>query len=209
MNDGFFAVWLLAIGLILYLTGWQTQVADQTSRMAVAAFLTGVTLLHGLAVPIGGGIVTLQGSAAWALLWAFIAVICIRNFLQSLFVILCAVLGGAVWLWIRFMYATDPVFLFFHPGLDGAIIAGFLAGMLTERFAMQAAIIAIAASIAQFSAILMPGKPIEPITIGMLSWWDGAVAALAASRLTWNVKAGIRHVSKWFSEGTRERGGNP
>ena len=46
MNDGYIAIWFLTMGLILFMTGWHEQVADQLSRHALSLILMGALVLQ-------------------------------------------------------------------------------------------------------------------------------------------------------------------
>ncbi|MFC4103746.1 YphA family membrane protein [Paenibacillus xanthanilyticus] len=208
MNGGITALWLLAMGGILYVTGWQRQVADGLAGWKVAAVLAGIVLLHHYRIPVGWRGVEVYGSAAWAMGCAFVALAAARSVMQSLFATLCALLSGTVWLWIRYMYESDPVFVFLRPELDGPVLAGFLAGVLTDSVGMHLYVVTAAAAIAPMAALYLPAAAAR-IEIGSLAWWDGLAVALVGARLTWNVKDGFRAIAKWLGEGrSGERGGS-
>ncbi|TYP77783.1 YphA family membrane protein [Paenibacillus methanolicus] len=208
MNGGITAMWLLAMGGILYLTGWQRQVADDVPGWKIVVVLAGIVLLHHYRIPIGWRGIVVYGSAAWAMVCALVALAASRSVTQSLFASLCALLSGTVWLWVRYMYESDPVFVFLRPELDGPVLAGFLAGMLTETIGMHLFVVTAAAAIAPMAAFYLPAAAAR-IEIGSLVWWDGMAVSLVGARLTWNVKDGLRAIAKWLGEGrSGERGGS-
>ncbi|MCQ6558053.1 YphA family membrane protein [Paenibacillus mendelii] len=206
MNEGYTAIWLLSIGLILYWTGWQRQVAGRITGSSILIYLLGASLLHPVNIPIGFDI-ALRGSAVWAFAAGFVGVAAVRNAMQTVFVILCAMLAGSVWLWIRYMYVSDPVFILVNPGWDGPLVAGLLAGLLTDRFRYHYAIVIFAATIAVFSGIVVRHTS---IMIGNPAWWDGAAIGLVVARIAWNVKVGLRYLGGRIAEGhwRRQRGGS-
>ncbi|MFB9329558.1 hypothetical protein ACFFSY_26780 [Paenibacillus aurantiacus] len=208
MNSGITALWLLTMAGILYMTGWQRQVADHTPAWKVTIVLAGIALLHQYRFAIGWRGIDIYGSAAWAIACALVALAASRSLLQSLFALLCALLSGTVWLWVRYMYESDPVFVFLRPELDGPVLAGFLAGMLTETIGMHFFVVTASAAIAPLAALYLPAA-VARIEIGSLAWWDGTAVALVSARLTGNVKAGFRAIAKWLGEGrSGERGGS-
>lgn len=208
MNGGITAMWLLTMGGILYVTGWQKQVADQVPAWKALIVLAGIGLLQHERIPIGWKGIELHGSVAWLMVCAVIALAASRSIAQSLFTTLCALLSGTVWLWVRYMYESDPVFVFLRPELDGPVLAGFLAGMLTETIGMHLFVVVIAAAIAPLAALYVPAAT-GRIEIGTLVWWDGTAVALVGARLTWNVKVGFRAIARWLGEErSGERGGN-
>lgn len=207
MNKGYIAIWLLSIGLILYCTGWQRHVAGRISGRSVLMFLCGAVVLHPVIIPVGPDIV-LRGSAGWALLAAILAVASVRNAMQTVFVILCTMLAGTVWLWARTMYAMDPVFILMHPTWDGPLMAGLMAGLLTDRFRYHYGIVTLAAAMAEFSS---PAGRHTVVTLGSAAWWDGVAIALIAARMVWNMKTGIRRAARRAADGywqRRQRGGS-
>ncbi|UVI32372.1 YphA family membrane protein [Paenibacillus spongiae] len=208
MNEGFIAVWLLSIGLILFCTGWQRHVAGRISGRSVLIYLCVAAILHPVFIPVGPDIM-LRGSAGWALLTAIIAVVSVRNTMQTVFVILCTMLAGTVWLWIRTMYAMDPVFILMNPKWDGPLMAGLLAGLLTDRFRYHYGIVTLAAAIAEFSSAA--GRHTTVVTLGSAAWWDGVAIALITARMVWNLKTGFRRGPRRAAEGywqRRQRGGS-
>lgn len=208
MNDGYTAIWIISMGLILYMTGWQKQVADHVSRRTVIVFFAGIAVFHSLDIPLGQA-AALKGSAAWAAAGAGAAMLSTKQSLQTVFVMLCTGLVGSVWLWIRVMYQADPVFVLIHPVIDGPVIAGFLAGMLADRFRMQFAIVTLAAVMAQYSQQVRAIVPNNRFVIGDWAWWDGLTIAVSAARITWNIKSGSRYAVRRVYEGiTRLRGGS-
>ena len=123
MNDGYIAVWFLTMGLILFMTGWHEQVADQLSRHALSLILMGAFVLQALNIPLSAEL-SIKGSVVFIFAIAVGSVLSLRHSVLFLFVLVCGVLTGMIWLWIRYMYMIDPVFILMKPLWDGPLIAG-------------------------------------------------------------------------------------
>ncbi len=193
MNDGYIAVWFLTMGLILFMTGWHEQVADQLSRHALSLILMGAFVLQALNIPLSAEL-SIKGSVVFIFAIAVGSVLSLRRSAPVLFVLVCGVLTGMIWLWIRYMYMIDPVFILMKPLWDGPLIAGLFSGLLCDRFRTQAAVAVIASIIAPFNGVLHAWNGLtDPIiVIGSLAWWDSLIIAIVVARLISNAKGWLR-----------------
>lgn len=196
LNDGFVTIWLLTIGIILYATGWERQVTEGISRRLLAILIGGLLLLQAFELPVGA---KLEVKASVVLFLVIVIVWAVLDKLskQLVYVFATSVFAGLVWLWIRFMYAVDPVFIVLDPGWDGALAAGILAGIMVERFRPQLMVIALASVVAVAADLVRAFSHGEPFTLGALAWWDGLVIAMAAGRLTAGLKGYLRRLGEW------------
>lgn len=198
MNDGFIALWLLTIGIILYATGWERQAAEGISRRWLAALLVFMALLQSFEMDLGGGL-----KMTWsAMLLAGVSIgwaVADWRAMQLAYLIACSLLSGLLWLWIQFMYAADPVFIVLNPEWDGPLSAGLLAGIVVERFRSQQMVIMLAALIAAAGGTALSLSQTTPLTVGSFGWWDGFVVALAAGRMTAGLKSYLRRLGGWLA----------
>ncbi|SFS81801.1 hypothetical protein [Paenibacillus sp. BC26] len=209
MNDGFIAFWLLSMAFILYATGWKEQVAEGMSSRMLGLFILGALLLHVAELTIRDSIL-LTGSAALAIAVALFQLARIRHFGSMLFVFFSALLTGFMWMWVRYIYGMDPVFIALNPAWDGPLLAGLFAGLLADRFRSQFVIAVFAAVFSQLDLLISPLVITKQLMLGSPAWWDGLVIALTAARVTGNVKNWLKHKVVRFVEGRagEERGGN-
>ncbi|SDW31153.1 hypothetical protein [Paenibacillus sp. CF384] len=208
MNDGFIAFWLLSMAFILYVTGWKEQVAEGMSSRMLGLFILGALLLHVAELTVKESVL-ITGSAALAIAVAFIQLAMLRHFGTVLFVVFSALLTGFMWMWVRYIYGMDPVFIVLNPAWDGPLLAGLFAGLLADRFRSQFVIAVFAAVFSQLDLLISPLVITKLMMIGSPAWWDGLVIALTAARVTGNVKNWVKQKAVRFVEGrTGERGGN-
>ncbi|AZN40700.1 YphA family membrane protein [Paenibacillus albus] len=207
MNDGFIAFWLLSMAVILYMTGWKEHVADGVPRRAIVYFILFALLLHYVQLTIGED-TAITGSAILALTLAAALLIAMRNIGVMLFTLFSALLTGFMWMWMRYIYGMDPVFIVVHPVWDGPLLAGLFAGLLAERFKTQFIIVVLAAVLSEGNHLLSPLGLTKPLVIGTATWWDGLVIALCAARLTGNVKHWLKEKTLRMLESRGERGGS-
>ncbi|MBW7473467.1 hypothetical protein K0T92_01760 [Paenibacillus oenotherae] len=196
MNDGFIAVWLLTIGIILYATGWEQQLADGVSRRTLAIVMGGMLLLTPFHLE-AGVMLEVKLSVVLLLVVSVVGVIMDKPANQFVYTLACSFLAGLVWLWIRFMYAVDPVFTVLEPAWDGALAAGMLAGMLVDRFRSQLMIVSLAASAAIAGELIRPFSNDGPFVLGSFAWWDGLAIALVTGRLTGGLKRALKRLGVW------------
>ena len=207
MNEGFIAVWLITMLVILYTTGWQKFVADRIGGRTILLVLAAAAAVHSVHVPLGP--VAIRGSAAVVIAAAAVSAIEIRRIRYSFLLLLCALSVGIIWLWIDFMYVSDPVLILFHPEWDGPLAAGMIGGLLTEQFRSQFSLIALSAAIAPFVALTIPSSGAEAVIGGSPGWWDGLMIGLVTARLTGSAKGLIRYTANWVREGRYgQRGGH-
>lgn len=193
MNDGYIAIWFLTIGVILFMTGWHEQVADQLSRRTLTLILMGALVLQAINIPLSEEL-SIKGSVVFIFAIAVGSVLYLHRLATVLFVMVCGFLTGMIWLWIRYMYMIDPVFILLKPLWDGPLIAGLFSGLLCERFRTQAAVAVIAAIIAPFNDVIhaLKGQTEPLIVIGNLAWWDSLMIAMFVARLIGNAKGWLR-----------------
>ncbi|SEN24340.1 hypothetical protein [Paenibacillus sp. OV219] len=207
MNDGFIAFWLLSMAAILYMTGWKEHVADGVPHRAIVYFILFALLLHYVQLSIGEA-AGITGSALLAVTLAAALLIAMRNIGAMLFVLFSALLTGFMWMWMRYIYGIDPVFIVVHPVWDGPLLAGLFAGLLADRFKTQFIITVLAAVLSEGNQLLSPIALSKPLIIGTATWWDGLVIALCAARLTGNVKHWLKEKTLRMLDGRGERGGS-
>lgn len=207
MNDGFIAFWLLSMAAILYMTGWKEHVADGIPHRIIVYFILFALLLHYVQLPLGGS-ARITGSAALAVIFATILLITMRNVGATLFVLFSAMLTGFMWMWMRYIYSIDPVFIVVSPKWDGPLLAGLFAGLLADRFKTQFILTVLAGLFSVGDQLLSPLAVSKPIIIGTATWWDGLVITLCAARLTGNVKLWLKEKTLRMLEGRGERGGS-
>ncbi|QYR19928.1 hypothetical protein KZ483_18885 [Paenibacillus sp. sptzw28] len=208
MNDGFIAVWLLTILFILYMTGWHDLVAEEVPRRLVVIIAAAAAVLHFAEFTVHPA-VQLRGSALCAVLAAVVSLVAMRQSFQALFLLLCSLLIGVIWLWSRYIYIIDPVFILFRPGWDAPLIAGLLAGLMVDRFRSQSAAIIIAALLPPFADLIRPLGAAKTVIIGSPSWWDGLAIAFVTVRLIANGKILIRRMTQRLLEArSGQRGGS-
>lgn len=197
LNDGFMTIWLLTIGMILYATGWERQASEGISSRMLAILIGGLLLLQTLELPVGAGL-TVKGSVVLFLAIVIVSVVMDNPGMQLVFVLASSLFAGLVWMWIRFMYAVDPVFIVLAPGWDGALAAGILAGAMVERFRSQLLTIVLASVMAVIVELVRSFSHAEPFTLGALAWWDGLAVAFAAGRITAGLKGYLRRLGEWL-----------
>ncbi|REE94257.1 hypothetical protein A8990_10148 [Paenibacillus taihuensis] len=207
MNDGFIAFWLLSMAAILYMTGWKEHVADGVPHRVIVYFVLFALLLHYVQLPIGDSAL-ITGSATIAVTLAVALLIAMRNIGAMLFVLFSALLTGFMWMWMRYIYSIDPVFIVVSPNWDGPLLAGLFAGLLADRFKTQFILAVMAAVFSVGDQLLSPLAVSKPILIGTATWWDGLVIALCAARLTGNVKHWLKEKTLRMMESRGERGGS-
>jgi len=166
VNAGMVTSWALAVTVILLATGWKRELLDDVSPLAAAS--------ASAALLCAAGFPGLPAEAPQPVA-LFFACAALRKAdggkrIQALF---GAVLAGAVWIWLRHLYAADPVFILRDAQLDGPFAAGGLAAAVTGSFRTQLAAVTAAAVAARW---------LEPAAIGAWGWLDGFFAALAAAR---------------------------
>lgn len=192
--------------LILYATGWKQQVADGVSGRALAIFVIAVLILHNIKIPIGTTTDYVQGSVLAAVGAAILSLVSIRQAGQFVYLTLCSLFTGVIWMWVHVMYRADPVFVGIHPLWDGPLIAGLMAGILVERFRHQFTLIVASALISQLVDIIRP--PGGMLIIGSLGWWDGFAIALLSARIVSLVRGFIRSLLQKGNSRFTQRGGN-
>lgn len=208
MNEGFVAAWLATMFVILYTTGWQRFVADRVPGRIILLVLAAAAACHAVAVPLGPAC-SIRGSAAVVVVAAIVSAIHIRSIRYSLLLMMCALATGFVWLWIGYLYATDPVLVLYRPEWDGPLVAGMLSGMLTGKFRAQFSLVALAAAIAPFADRLAPMHAADVVIGGSAGWWDGLLIGLTAARLTGSVKGWIHRSATRLRDGRfGQRGGH-
>lgn len=201
MNEGYIAIWFMTMGVILYSTGWHEQVADQLSPRMLAIFLVGVFVLQFIEVPLGNHLFVKAG-AIFALFVAVLSLFMLRHAGLIVFVFVASLMIGMIWMWMKYMYSTDPVFILFHPAWDGPLVAGVFSGLLCDRFRMQYAGLVIAAGIAQLHVLLHPMIGLQHSIMGALAWLDDLAIALMAARIIGNSKRWLHLKSLRLLEGT-------
>jgi len=163
---GMTTAWVLAVAGILLATGWKRELLDDVSAPAAA----GACLALLAACGIGG-------MPANAPQMAVLVCACfgLRKADAGLRVqaLAAAVLAGALWIGLRHLYASDPVFIFRDARLDGPLAAGLLAAAATGHFRSQLAAVAAAAAAAGW---------LDPAPSGPWDRLDGLLASLSAAR---------------------------
>ncbi|WP_274651666.1 hypothetical protein [Paenibacillus humicola] len=208
MNDGYTALWLGLIGGILYITGWRERNDAAPPAPVLLLLLAAAVWLHAYEWPIGSGI-RISGSAALLLVCLMAYVLTRGNGGETALLAACSGLAGLLWVWIRCMYAADPVFVLIRPEWDGPLLAGAAAGLLSDKARLHYAIAAAAAAAAPLSGLLQPGLSQPAAEIGGPAWWDGLALAALAARLTGCARLLLRQASERVN-GSRlkQRGGN-
>ena len=170
MNAGMLTTWVLIVFGILMATGWKRQLVDDIPAWCAAGLAASLPAACGLAGTWG-----LWPMAAPQLLALAFACALLRgaDAGKRLQAAAGAVLGSIVWIWLRKLYAADPVFIIWHERLDGPLAAGALIAAAAGHFRAQFA----AAAAAAFAA----GR-FAPSPAGAWEWLDGLLAALAAAR---------------------------
>ncbi|BBH21016.1 hypothetical protein Back11_23610 [Paenibacillus baekrokdamisoli] len=199
MNDGYIAIWFMMMGVILYMTGWNELVADQLSRRMLSLFIIGVFTLQFFEIPLSN-VLSIKASAVLTIVVALYALFSLRRAGTIMFVGVCSLMIGIIWLWIRSMYIADPVFILLRPAWDGPLIAGLLTGLLCDRLRTQFAAVVIAAVIGSFHLNLHPSIGLQHQIVGALAWWDGIAIALVTARLMGHLKGWLRPKSLRFLE---------
>ncbi|MFD0711136.1 hypothetical protein [Paenibacillus sp. GCM10027626] len=205
MGAGFLAAWLLAMGLVLYVTGWKRQVAGEASVRLLWSMAVLLALLHPWPVRMSDHIV-MSGSALGATMIAIVVIFTARPLQEHISVLLSAALAAGLSWWSHYLYRLDPVMVVVAPEWDAPILIGFIASLLTERFRYHAAISVLAVMAAEIG---LAGQAAGEVAIGTLRWWDQTVCAVCMTRLLWNIKYGLQlSWMKMTSIRTRARGGN-
>ncbi|MFC5650835.1 hypothetical protein ACFPYJ_17300 [Paenibacillus solisilvae] len=206
MNDGYIAVWFLTIGIILFMTGWQEQVADQLSQRSLSLILAGAFMLQFVTIPIISEL-AVKGSVVYITAVTAASLLLLRRPGTIVYVLVCGVLTGMICLWIRYMYLLDPVFILLNPAWDGPLIAGLFAGLLCDRFRTQSSVVVIAAVISPLHAVIHTWNGMQ-FVIGSLAWWDGLMISLMVARVIGNSKGWLRRKTlPVMDEPSGQRGG--
>jgi hypothetical protein len=170
VNAGMMTAWIMVTAGILLATGWKRQLLDDIPPLRAAGFAAAMLAACGLA----GASTALPAAEAPKLLAAACACAVLRKAEpgQRLHALAGAALGSIAWIWLRKLYAADPVFIFWDAELDGPLAAGFLAAA-AGHFRAQFAAIAASAIAAD---LLAPGAA------GAWGWLDGFLASLSLAR---------------------------
>jgi hypothetical protein len=171
MNAGVTTAWAMVTAGILIATGWKKQLLDDVPPLRAAGLAAALLAACGLA----GEWLRLPAAAlpqGLAVLGAF-ALLRHAGTGKRLQAVAGAVLGSIVWIWLRKLYAADPVFILWDAQLDGPLAAGFLAAAAAGHFRAQFAAIAAASIAAHWAA---------PAAGGAWAWLDGLLAALCTAR---------------------------
>ncbi|WP_313997728.1 hypothetical protein [uncultured Paenibacillus sp.] len=139
MNAGYIACLVGICAAILLLTGWGRQLAGDFSPVSAFVFLTGLTVLT--AVSGAGGAAAIY-PLLWTAAWGAAAWSAVKPASRRVYVLFSAMLGCAVWLWARELYAVDPVFVLWDAQLDAPLLVGALCALMTagvrEQFVVAA-----------------------------------------------------------------------
>ncbi|KKC46243.1 YphA family membrane protein [Paenibacillus sp. D9] len=208
MEEGFLALELAAVWLILLATGWNKEAAGGLGWRMAAAGIAGMIMLSRIEVDLPWG---LRASAsAAALLLACLAVWRLgvpRG--DRFYTAGCALLLGLLMAWMNTMYASSPLLTVVRAGWDIPILCGMLAALLSLRAANQLVIIAVGYWIASVFPAWLPSTIGAASVIGKAGWWDGFAAAAASCRLlTVVISAAASGFSRLFVQRMDNREGD-
>lgn len=171
MNAGWTTAWVMVTAGILLATGWKKQLLDDVPPLRAAVLAAALLAACGFA-----GVWTgMAGSALpqWLAVFGACALLRKAEPGKRLQALAGAVLGSIAWIWLRKLYAADPVFILWDAQLDGPLAAGLLAAASAGHFRAQFAAVAAAAIAAEWAV---------PAADGGWAWLDGFLASLSAAR---------------------------
>jgi hypothetical protein len=171
---------------ILLLTGWKCQLVGDLQLRGFNLLLLLSLLLSPFTLDLYG--IRVNGSLLPLLGWAVHRLLRFRPAdggpgipalpLYILF-LLC------VWVWMRRLYALDPVFVLLHERWDAPLLIGALTALLIRRFRDQMSVLAVTLTAGQ-AIMAVTVRSLEETTLGGWGWWDGFSAAFISTHLTHN-----------------------
>ena len=181
MEDGFLAVELAIIGIILLMTGWNKELAGGAGWkqallvISVCCVLSLISLQVTSSLSVNGSILGLAALCAY--LWVFKIAAGDRLYLLG-----CSLLLGLLQVWLDRLYHSSPMFIVIRSGWDMPILCGILAALLTLPAANQLVLLVSALLVAVIVGIWLPDLALHT-HLGSAMWWDGFAAGAAACRL--------------------------